>query len=91
MVKLHQASFALYRLQYSKKNPVQIPTFLEEFPDFLTVILKENCKPSKLEDFNILWYLLDHIDTLSLTEILNIFNLYQLINFATQKADNTLD
>ena len=36
IVKLQQASFALiYRPPYSKKNPVQMLTFLEEFPDFL--------------------------------------------------------
>ena len=33
----------------------------------------------------------DHIDTQSVAEMLNRFNLHQLINFPTHKVGNTLD
>ena len=43
IVRLQPASFALiFRPPYSKKNPVQMLTFLEEFPDFCISVLKKN-------------------------------------------------
>ena len=42
-------------------------------------------------DFNIPWNSLDHIDTKSLAEMLNTFNLHQLINYQIHKAGITLD
>ena len=66
-------------------------TLLDEYPDFLTSVLKENSQPTMLGDFNIPWNLPDHIDTQHLAEMLNIFNLHQLVNFPTHKAGNTLD
>ena len=90
IVRLQQASFALiYRLPYSKKNPVQMLTFLEKFPEFFTLVLKENSLPTILGDCNIPWNSPDHIDTHSLAEMLSTFNLLQL--FQIHKAGNTLD
>ena len=92
IVTLQQASLAfIYRLPYSKKNPVQMLTFLEAFPDFLTSVLKENSQHRILGVFNIPWNSRDHMGTQSLAEKLNRFNLYQVINFPTHKAGNTLD
>ena len=43
IVRLHEAYFDLiYRPPHSKKNSVQMLTFLDEFPDFLSSILKDN-------------------------------------------------
>ena len=85
IVRLQQSSFVLiYKPPYSKKNPVQMLTSLEEFPYFLTSVLKENSQPTILGDFNTPWNSPDHIDTQS-------SNLHQLINFPTRKAGNTLD
>ena len=54
-------------------------TFLEEFVDFLTSLLKENSKPIKLGDFNILWNSSDHIDTWSLaTEFVKLVKFERL-------------
>ena len=75
-VRFQQTSFALiYRPPYSKKNPVQMQTFLEEFVEFLTSLLQENSQPIIIGDFNIPWNSPDHIDTQSLIEMLNTFNL----------------
>ena len=92
IVRLQQVSFTLiYRLPYSEKNPVKMLTFLEEFPDFLTSVLKENSQPIILGDFNKPWNSPDHKDIQSLAEMLNTFNLLKLINFPTHKTGNTLD
>ena len=64
IVRLQQTVFALiYRPPYSKKNPVQMCTFLEEFADFLTSLLQENYQPIIIGDFNILWNSPDQTDT----------------------------
>ena len=56
IVRLQQTLFTLiYRPWYSKKNPVQMCTFLEEFADFLTSLLQENSQPIIIGDFNIPW------------------------------------
>ena len=65
-------------------------TFLEDFPDFLTSIIKGNPQPTILGDFNILWNLTDHTDSQSITEMLNTFNLHQLMNSPIHKTDNNL-
>ena len=70
---------------------MQLLSFLEEFPDFLTSVLKENSQSTILEDFSIPWNIPDNIDTQCLAEMLNTFNLHQLVNFPTHKADNTQD
>ena len=64
-------------------------TFLEEFPDILTSVLKENSQPIILGDFNTPWNSQNHIDTRSLAEMLNTFNLLQLINFPTQSRQHS--
>ena len=38
-------------------------TFLDEFLDFLTSLLKENSQPIIIGDFNVPWNLPDHTDT----------------------------
>ena len=70
---------------------MKILTFLEEYHDFLTSVIKENSQPTILGDFNILWTSPGHIDTQSIAEMLNTFNIHQLINFPTHKVGNTLD
>ena len=66
-------------------------TFLEEFVDFLTLLLQKNSQPIIKGDFNILWNSPDQIDTQRLIEMLNTFNLLQEIDVSMHKAGNTLD
>ena len=43
VIRFQQTIFALiYRPPYSKKHPVQISTFLDEFSEFITALLQEN-------------------------------------------------
>ena len=58
VIRFQQMIFALvYRPPYSKKHPVQISTFLDEFSEFLTALLQENSQTIITGDFNILWNL----------------------------------
>ena len=54
------------------------------------IVRLQHSQPT-IQDFNIPWNSPDHIDTQSLAQMLNTFNLNQLMNFPTQKAGNTLD
>ena len=92
VIRFQQTVFALiYRPSYSKKNPQKIGTFLDEFSEFLTLLLQENPQPIITVDFNIPWNLLEHTDTRRMNEILHIFNLVQEIEFPMHKAGNALD
>ena len=70
---------------------MQMHKFLDEFVDFLTLLLQVNSQPIIIGDFNIPWNLPDQAATQRLTEILNTFNLLQEIEFPMHKAGNTLD
>ena len=64
MVRFQQTLFALiYRPPYSKKNPVQMHIFLDEFVDFLTLLLQENFQLIIIGDFNVSCNLPDQTDT----------------------------
>ena len=52
VIRFQQTLLALnYRPPYSKKHPVQIHTFLDEFGEFLTSLLQENSQPIIIGDF----------------------------------------
>ena len=92
IVRFQQTLITLiYRPPYSKKNPVQMHTFLDEIVDFLTSLLQENSQPIIIGNFSVLWNLPDQTDTQKLIEIINTFNLPQEIEFPTHKVGNTLD
>ena len=65
--------------------------FLDEFSEFLTLLLQENSQPIITGDFNIPWNLLEHTDTRRMNEILHTFNLVQKIEFPMHKVGNALD
>ena len=58
VVRFQQISIALiYRPPYSKKHPVQIHTFLDEFVEILPLLLQESSQPIIIGDINVLWNL----------------------------------
>ena len=65
--------------------------FLSEFPDHITTLLQTCNEPFILGDINIPLNKLNHIDKISMTEILDLFGLTQLVNFQTHKISNTID
>ena len=81
----------IYRPPYSRKHPVNIITFLDEFGEIVTSLLQEYLQTILIGDFNVLWNLTEHMDTKSLNNILNTFDLTQVIDFPTHKAGNVLD
>ena len=82
---------AIYRAPYSTKQPVTMLTFLEEFPDHISSLLRSSKNIIILGNFNIPWNKLEHPDTNSMQEILDMYGLHQHINIQTHKPGNTLD
>ena len=92
LIRFQQTLFALiYRPPYSRKHPVNISTFLDEFGEIVTSLLQENSQTIIIGDFNVPWNLTEHTNTKRLNDILNTFDLTQIIDFPTHKAGNILD
>ena len=66
-------------------------TFLDEFPDHISTLLRNSRNISILGDFNIPWNIADHPDTISMQEIMDMHNLKQHIHTQMYKLGNTLD
>ena len=66
-------------------------TFLEEFPDNISSLLRSSKNIIILGGFNIPWNKPEHSDTTSMQEILDMYDLHQHINIQTHKLGNTLD
>ena len=76
---------------YSSKQQVAMLTFLEEFPEHVSSMLRSSKNVIILGDFNIPWNKPELPDTTSLRETLDMYNLHQHINIQTHKLGNTLD
>ena len=59
----------IYRAPYSSKQPVTMQTFLEEFPNHISSLLRSSRNVIILGDFNIPWNKPEHPDTTSMQEI----------------------
>ena len=66
-------------------------TFLEEFPEHVSSMLRSSKNVIILGDFNIPWNKSEHPHTTSMREILDMYDLQQHINIQTHKLGNTLD
>ena len=82
---------AIYRAPYSTKQPVTMLTFLEEFPDHISSLFRSSKNIIILGYFNVLWNKPEHLDTTSMQEILDMYDLHQHINIQTHKLGNTLN
>ena len=79
----------IYRTPYSTKQPITMLTFLDEFPDHISNLLRSSRNISILGDFNIPWNISEHPDTTSMQEIMDMHDLKQHIQM--HKLGNTLD
>ena len=88
--KLHWIS-TIYRPPYSSKHPIPTSTFIDEFSDHVSHLLCQTDNPIIVGDMNIPWNKIDNLDTISLTEILELYNLKQHVASPTHKQGNTID
>ena len=81
----------IYRAPYSTKQPTTMLTFLEEFPEHISTLLRNSRNINIPGDFKIPWNIVDHPDTISMQEIMDMYNLKQHIHTQMHKLSNTLD
>ena len=81
----------IYRTPYSTKQPITMLTFLDEFPDHISTLLRSSRNISILGDFNIPWNILEHPYTTSMQDIKDMHDLKQHIHIQMHKLRNTLD
>ena len=81
----------IYRAPYSTKQLVTMQTFLEEFPDHNSSLLRSSRNVIILGDFNIPWNKPEYPDTTGMQEVLDRYGLHQHIKIQTHKLGNTLD
>ena len=81
----------IYRTPYSTMQPITMLTFLDEFPDNISNLLRSSRNISILGDFNIPGNISEHPDTTSMQEIKDMHDLKQHIHIQMHKPGNTLD
>ena len=81
----------IYRAPYSTKQVITMLTFLDEFPDHISTLLRSSRNINILGDFNIPWNITEHPDTTSMLEIMDMHDLKQHIHIQTHKLGNTHD
>ena len=74
----------IYRAPYSTKQPVTMHTFLEEFPEHISSLLRSSMNVIMLGDFNIPWNKPEHPNTTSMQEISG-----HILSAPTHKYTNT--
>ena len=79
------------RTPCSTKQLITMLTFLDEFPDQISNLLRSSRNISILGDFNIPWNISEHPDTTSMQEIMDMHNIKQHIHMQMHKLGNTLD
>ena len=77
----------IFRAPYSTKQLTTMLTFLEEFPDHISTLLRN----SRNINFNIPWNIVGHPDTISMQEVMDMYDLKQHIHTQMHKLGNTLD
>ena len=66
-------------------------TFMDEFPDHISNLLRSSRNISILGDFNIAWKISEDPDTTSMQEIMDMHDLKQYIHIQMHKLGKTLD
>ena len=87
--KLHWISI-IYRPLYSNRHPIPTSTFIDEFPDHPAYLLCQTDNPIIVGDINIPWNRTGNLDTISLNEILELYNMELHVWNPTQKCGNTI-
>lgn len=88
--KLHWIS-PIYRPPHSNRHLIPTSTFIDKFPDHLLHLLCQTDNPIIVSDINIPWNKTDNLDTITFTEILELYNLEQHVATPTHKQGNTIE
>ena len=67
----------IYRPPYSNRHPIPTSTFIDKFSDHVSHCLCQTDNPIIVGDINIPWNKTENLDTISLTEILELYNVEQ--------------
>ena len=81
----------IYRPPYSNKDPIPTSTFIHEFPDHVSQLLCQTDNPIIVDNISIPKNKTDSHDTISPTEILELYNLKQHVASPIHKQGNTID
>ena len=81
----------IYRPPYSPAHPVTTNVFFQEFPAYLSELLLTKHPLLVLGDLNIHVDVINDPDALKLQEVLDSFDLGQLVTFPTHLSGHTLD
>ena len=70
----------IYRAPYSTRQLTTMLTFLDEFPDHISTLLRNSRNINILEDFNIPWNIVDQPDTISMQNVMDMYDLKQHVH-----------
>ena len=81
----------IHRAPYSTKQLITMLTFLDKFLDHISTPLRNSRNINVLGDFNIPWNIVHHPDTISMQEVMDMYDLKQHRHTQMHKLGNTLD
>ena len=81
----------IYTAQYSTRQPKTILTFLEEFPDHISSLLRSSDNILFLGDFNISLNKQENPDTINIQGILDMYEKDQHLHIQTHNLGHTID
>ena len=90
-VTKHLTGLLIYRLPYSANHPISVGTFLEELGDFNSVQLNDHPNLITLGDLNIQDEDIENIDRRNYHDLLDSYDLKQIMDVVTHEDGQTLD
>ena len=90
-VSKHLTVLLIYRSPYSAKHPIPVGTFLKELGDFISVQLNDHLNLIRLGDVNIHDEDIEDLDRRNYHELLDSFDLKQVMDVVAHVDGHTLD
>ena len=90
-VSKHLTVLLIYRPPYSANHPILVGTFLEELGDFISIQLNNHPNLIILGDLNIHNEDIENIDRRNYHDLIDSFDLKQIVEVVTHEDGHTLD